>query len=284
MLPPPVFGGQRFVRMYIRFRWLVARQPRSGIAFGRRLRASREVRSLGSRRAGARGAMNPLRVFSARSTGIGMATGVLVAIAFGQPLGVAWSLAVLNGLAAGALALVLSIDELRGGWLDTTHDRRRTGIRALAYAVMLAPTLFADRYIAFRPADEVAVSLLFLLTGFAAYTLGGIMATLVSSTARSGVALISCCSCGRRRAAQVRRLLSVKLWGVRYDFDIKEVVERGWFADATHADVERVVRRAVKAMVLEGGESRLRLDHLDAALRRARAELQRTRRRAETKS
>ena len=52
-------------------------------------------------------------------------------------------------------------------------------------------------------------------------------------------------------AAQVRRLLSVKLRGVRYDFDIKEVVERGWFADATHADVERVVRRAVKAMVLE---------------------------------
>ena len=85
-------------------------------------------------------------------------------------------------------------------------------------------------------------------------------------------------------AAQVRRLLSVKLRGVRCDFDIKDVVERGWFADATHADVERVVRRAVKAMVLEGGESRLRLDHLDAARRRARAELQRTRRRAETKS
>ena len=90
---------------------------------------------MGGRRAGARGPMNPLRVFTARSTGIGMATGVLVAIAFGQLLGVAWGLAVLNGLAAGALALALSIDELRGGWLDTTHDRRRTGIRALAYAV-----------------------------------------------------------------------------------------------------------------------------------------------------
>ena len=36
-------------------------------------------------------------------------------------------------------------------------------------------------------------------------------------------------------------------------------------------------------MVLEG-ESRLCLDHLDAARRRALAELQRTRRRAETKS
>ena len=88
----------------------------------------------------------------------------------------------------------------------------------------------------------------------------------------------------RPTAAQIRRLLSVKLRCVRYDFDIKEVVERGWFADATHADVERVVRRAVKAMVLEGGESRLRLDHLDAARRRVLAELQRARRRAETKS
>ena len=38
---------------------------------------------------------------------------------------------------------------------------------------------FAHRYIAFRPADEVAVSLLFMFTGFAAYALGGIMATLV---------------------------------------------------------------------------------------------------------
>ena len=89
---------------------------------------------------------------------------------------------------------------------------------------------------------------------------------------------------GPPTAAQVRRLLAVKLRGVRYDFDIKEVVERGWFADATHADVERVVRRAVKAMVLEGGESRLNLDHLDAARRRTLAELQRARRRAETKS
>ena len=83
----------------------------------------------------------------------------------------------------------------------------------------------------------------------------------------------------RPTPAQVRRLLAVKLRGVRYDFDIKEVVERGWFNGATHADVERVVRRAVKAMVLEGGASRLRLDHLHAARRRALAELQGARRR-----
>lgn len=55
-------------------------------------------------------------------------------------------------------------------------------------------------------------------------------------------------------AAQVRRLLSVKLRGVRYDFDIKEVVERDWFAGATHADVERVVRRAVSRRQRPGGQ------------------------------
>ena len=38
---------------------------------------------------------------------------------------------------------------------------------------------FVHHYIELRPADEVAVSLLFILTGFAAYTLGSIMATLV---------------------------------------------------------------------------------------------------------
>ena len=84
-----------------------------------------------------------------------------------------------SAIIAGALALALSTDELHDGWFDTTHDRRRPGIRALACAVMLAPTIFAHRYIEFRPADEVAVSSLLMLIGFAAYTLGGILATLV---------------------------------------------------------------------------------------------------------
>ena len=44
---------------------------------------------------------------------------------------------------------------------------------------MMAPTLFVHYYIELPPADEVAVSLLFMLTVFAAYTVGGIMATLL---------------------------------------------------------------------------------------------------------
>ena len=76
------------------------------------------------------------------------------------------------------LSQALSIGDLHRGWFDTTDNRRRPGIRALAYAVMMAPTLFVHQYIELRPADEVAVSLLFMLSGFASCTLSGIMATL----------------------------------------------------------------------------------------------------------
>ena len=105
---------------------------------------------------------------------------MLVAIALEQLLGAPWGLAILNGLAAGALALALSCGVLGDGWFfDTTDNQRRPGTWALAYAVMIAPPLFVHNYIELRPTDEVAVSLLFMLTGFASCTLGDIMATLV---------------------------------------------------------------------------------------------------------
>ena len=75
--------------------------------------------------------------------------------------------------------------------------------------------------------------------------------------------------------AQLSRLLSVKLRGVRRDFDFKDVVDRGWFGGASHADVERVLRRAVKDMVLEGGEFRLCLEHINRARRRDNARMRR---------
>ena len=71
--------------------------------------------------------------------------------------------------------------------------------------------------------------------------------------------------------AQLCRLLTAKLRGVRREFDVKTVVEGGWFKDSTHADVERVVRRAVKGMVLQGGDLCLRLEHLETARRRESA-------------
>ena len=75
--------------------------------------------------------------------------------------------------------------------------------------------------------------------------------------------------------AQLCRLLAVKLRGVRRDFDFEDVVDQGWFSGATHADVERVLRRAVKDMVLEGGEFRLCLEHINRARRRDNARMRR---------
>ena len=71
--------------------------------------------------------------------------------------------------------------------------------------------------------------------------------------------------------SQLCRLLSMKLRGVRREFNVKEVVDQGWFKGATHADVERVVRRAVKDMVLQGEELRLRLEHVESARHRENA-------------
>ena len=77
--------------------------------------------------------------------------------------------------------------------------------------------------------------------------------------------------------AQLRRLLSMKLRGVRREFAIEDVAGRGWFKGATHADVERVLRRALKEMVLQGGDLRLRIEHLEAARRRGNARRHRAR-------
>ena len=40
------------------------------------------------------------------------------------------------------------------------------------------------------------------------------------------------------------------------------------FSGATRADVERIVRRALKDMVIKGGELRLNVEHLETARRR----------------
>lgn len=72
-------------------------------------------------------------------------------------------------------------------------------------------------------------------------------------------------------ASQLHQLLTLKLRGVRRAFGIRELADSGWFKGSTHADVERLVLRSVKEMVLEGGESRLYLRHFDAARRRERS-------------
>lgn len=74
---------------------------------------------------------------------------------------------------------------------------------------------------------------------------------------------------------QLRRLLALKLRGVRREFEIDEVT--ALFKGMTHADVERVLRRAIKDMIL-AGEEFLAARHLEGAARREKPRLARQRR------
>lgn len=66
---------------------------------------------------------------------------------------------------------------------------------------------------------------------------------------------------------QVRRVLALKLRGVRREFDMEDTAVTTLFKGMTHADIERVLRRAIKDMILAGHEF-LALRHLDSAVRR----------------
>lgn len=66
---------------------------------------------------------------------------------------------------------------------------------------------------------------------------------------------------------QIKRLLSVKLSGIRRNFESDDGQVASLFKGMSHADIERVLRRAVKEMILSGREF-LERKHLDAALAR----------------
>ena len=53
---------------------------------------------------------------------------------------------------------------------------------------------------------------------------------------------------------QIRRLLALKLSGIRRNFDVDESKTASLFKGLSHADIERVLRRAVKQMILAGRE------------------------------
>ena len=122
-------------------------------------------------------------VFTARSVGIGVAAGMLVAVALGQLVGSAWGLAVLTGLAAGALALAVSVITRDGRFdcLGTMTTERRIGLWILAWIVIFAPASLVENFVLPNPDspdNELALKVLLLTSGLAAYALGGIMATL----------------------------------------------------------------------------------------------------------
>ena len=66
---------------------------------------------------------------------------------------------------------------------------------------------------------------------------------------------------------QINRLLAMKLAGVRRNFEPTDTQIASLFKGMAHADIERVLRRAVKEMILSGREF-LERSHLDSALAR----------------
>lgn len=66
---------------------------------------------------------------------------------------------------------------------------------------------------------------------------------------------------------QIKRLLALKLGGVRREFDPADSQVANLFKGMAHADIERVLRRAVKEMVLRG-RAYLDVSHLEEALSR----------------
>lgn len=66
---------------------------------------------------------------------------------------------------------------------------------------------------------------------------------------------------------QILQLLAVKLAGVRRNFELDDPTVPELLTRLSHADIERVLRRAVKDMVLAGDEF-LELRHVEAACRR----------------
>jgi len=66
---------------------------------------------------------------------------------------------------------------------------------------------------------------------------------------------------------QIKRLLSLKTSGVRRNFEPTDTKIATLFKGMSHADIERVLRRSVKEMVLTGKEF-LEKQHIEAGLAR----------------
>ncbi len=76
--------------------------------------------------------------------------------------------------------------------------------------------------------------------------------------------------------SQLRSLPVIKLRGLRRDFDIENARVIGCLEGMSHADVERVIRRAIKSMVLKG-QHLLTQQHLLSAIKRENARKERLR-------
>jgi len=66
---------------------------------------------------------------------------------------------------------------------------------------------------------------------------------------------------------QIQRLVTLKLSGIRRNLELDDAQVASLFMGMSHADIERVLRRAVRNMVLSGREI-LEISDLDKALAR----------------
>lgn len=78
---------------------------------------------------------------------------------------------------------------------------------------------------------------------------------------------------------EAMEVLRMKLRGVRFSFDLEGLAARPWIRSTTHAEIERLVRRALKDLFLSGSAGPLRLSTVEAAWRRERARSDRAKRR-----
>ena len=119
-----------------------------------------------------------IRIFTVRSVIVSILAGAATTGALGGLLEAPWLLAGMAGLPAGALALGFSI-LLRDPRLDAGALRplRRNDslLVQLAIFMILASALFVDDALQLRGVSGFALSAVVVLTGFAAYLLGGIV-------------------------------------------------------------------------------------------------------------
>lgn len=119
-------------------------------------------------------------LFPPRSVAWAIAIGAATAAALGQVVGAPWGLAALTGLSAGAWTLILLAvaQDGRFNGCMTLEKRSRRGLQFFANLVILTPALLATSFLELTPASDVALKILLLLTGSAAYSLGYIIGNL----------------------------------------------------------------------------------------------------------
>ena len=119
-------------------------------------------------------------VFTGRSSGIGIAIALLVAVAF-RLLSASWSLAIANGLAACALVLIVPVARRLGRLRMEPRVPSIPpwqGVWIVGYTTMTVPMYFVFMSSELDISHRVALASLFALVAVVSWTCGDVVATL----------------------------------------------------------------------------------------------------------